>query len=222
MIIAPYEGDFAAALATAARAKGWETACAKRSLPLDPTVSTEREGARENRDLPWNPASYVSAAALALSAEASPASVETLVLICDAGSAGASLFDGSPGGLAASLEAGVSGPVYLCREMARRFDARSAGRILLVSVEGPTGKGEGHAPGSTAFQTLVGAAFRGLGEGLFDRAKISAWSAWGLVDRSGKPEVAADFALRLLDEQKTGKSGRWLPFNGKAGLFGVF
>ena len=67
-----------------------------------------------------------------------------------------------------------------------------------------------------AFASLVQGAFRGLGEGLFDHARGAPWTAWGILDRSGRPEAAVDFALRLLDEQKPAKSGRWLPFNGKA------
>jgi hypothetical protein len=222
MIIAPFEGDFATKLAAAARAAGWRTALARTSVPGQEGPG---EGLAEGDDPPrlaWNPASYVSAGALSLSAGSRFDDLETLVIVCDPSDSDRSLFESSPGGLGSSIEAAVAGPVFLAREFARLFGARKSGRILMVSVEGAPRHEDGAAPGSGAFASLVSSAFRGLGEGLFDRARGASWSAWGIVEKSGKHEAAADFALRLLDEQKTTKSGRWLSFNGKAGIFGVF
>ncbi len=217
MLIAPFEGSFAAAMAAAAQAAGWKTALADRQGGRDDKAPEALEG---SMTLPWNPASYISAGALCLSAASALGEPDCLVLICDPEPDGVSLFDGSVGQLGSSIEASVSGPVFLAREMTRRFEARKSGKILLVSVQAATGASAALSPG--AFSTLVNAAFQGLGEGLFRRARGAEWSAWGLAERSAKPDAAAEFALRLLDEQKTTKSGRWLPYNGKAGLFGVF
>jgi hypothetical protein len=211
MLIAPFEGDFAEALAAAAHDAGWKVALASRSGGVD-----EGDGsASDSRGtlVPWNPASYVSAGALALTASSTLGEIDVLVLVCDPKTSETSLYDGSAGRLGTAFEAAVTGPLYLAREMIRRFETAKAGRLLLVSAE---------AEQSTSWSTLVGAAFRGLGETAFARARGATWSAWGLAERSGKVEAAADFALRLLEEQKTAKSGRWLPYNGKSGIFGVF
>ena len=222
MIIAPFEGDFAAALAAAARGAGWKTALASRAGLHEAGPVPKDVGSSDSAIRPWNPASYVSAGALALASASALGEADALVLVWDPATDDSSLFDGPPGRLGSSLEAAIEGPVYLAREMVRRFEARGAGRIVLISMESTSSGGEGDAPGSAAFPTLVSAAFRGLGEGLFARARGARWSAWGIADRGGKPEAAIDFALRLLDEPKTSKAGRWLPFGGKAGIFGVF
>jgi len=231
MIIAPFAGSFSSALDRSAQAAGWRTLRACRSEPPTRTEAfASAEAGRGERgpagaasteapriDIPWNPASYVSAGALALAA----GEAEVLVIVHEPDGADPSLFDAGPGGLGSALAAATEGPVYLAREFVRRFELAGKGRILLVSVEAPE-RAAGSAPGSSAFPALVAGAFRGLGEGLFDRARPGSFSAWGIQDRSGKPEAAAEFALRLLEEPKTSKSGRWLPYNGKAGIFGVF
>ena len=211
MLIAPFEGDLAEALASAAQGAGWKVGLAWRGGSVE-----EGDGAASHPKgtlLPWNPASYVSAGALALTATSALGEIDVLVLVCDPKTSETSLYDGSAGRLGTAFEAAVTGPLYLTREMIRRFETVKAGRLLLVSAE---------AEPNTSWSTLVGAAFRGLGETAFARARGATWSAWGLAERSGKIEAAAEFALRLLEEQKTAKSGRWLPYNGKSGIFGVF
>jgi hypothetical protein len=220
MIIAPAEGDFAAALTKGAAASGWATALAATG-PVPADVPPDGGAVHGELRFPWNPGSYVSAGALGLNLDAAFGNPDTLVLVCDPATTDRSLFDASPGGVGSALEAAVQGPVFLVREFLRRLEARKTGRIILVSVEASAGNGAA-APGAGAYASLVSSAFRGLGEGLFDRARGATWSAWGIVDRGDKPEASADFVLRLLEEQKTAKSGRWLTFNGKAGIFGVF
>jgi hypothetical protein len=183
-----------------------------------------REGAQqgERATLPWNPASYVSAGALSIAARSAFGEIDAAVLVADPACWDISLLDGPPGLIAASIEAAVAGPAWLAREIIRRFEARKEGRMLLVSLDEAEGAIEGRAAPGLAFSALTRGAFMGLGEGLFTRARGASWSAWGIDERSGKVDLAAAFALKLLDEPKTAKSGRWLPFTGRSGIFGVF
>jgi hypothetical protein len=226
MIIAPGEGASAFAIAEAARGSGWRVTLARSSglteRPGNPKIGpAAAQASSRERDsiLDWSPASYVSAGALAIKAS-SLEPVEVLVLVSEPENGGPALFDGAPGSLAASLEEATLGPIWLAREMIHRFEAGRPGKVLAVSVESPD-ESQG-ASGEGAWTTYVRSAFRGFGEGLFDRAKGARWTAWGIADRSGKPEALAAFAIALLDEGKEAKSGRWLPFSGKSGLFGIF
>jgi hypothetical protein len=98
----------------------------------------------------------------------------------------------------------------------RYFEARKSGSLLLFAVEAP-----GETPRGPA-AALAAEAFRGLGEGLFAQGRAASWQAFGLQDASGLEAESARFAIRLLDEGKSGKSGRWLRFTGKPGIFGMF
>ena len=226
MIIAPGEGMAVTALADAARAVGWRVLLAQRAGDAEetgPRGSVPRSPIRppsgDGDILTWNPASYVSAGALAINAS-SLGPIDALVLVSEPEKYGPSLFDGAPGSLATGLEEATLGPIWLAREIIRRFEAGEGGRVLAVSVEGP--EEAQRAAGEQAWTAFVQSAFRGFGEGLFDRAREARWKAWGIADKSGKYEALADFAIAILEEGKVAKSGRWLPFNGKAGIFGIF
>ncbi len=228
MIIAPGEGASALVIADAARGAGWRVILARRTGVAErpaspkgvPPLSETNLASRDEEAIPdWNPASYVSAGALAIKAS-SLGPIDTLVLMSEPDEEGPSIFDGAPGSLAASLEEVTLGPIWLAREMIRRFETGKPGRILAVSVESPN-EAPG-VPGEGARTAFVKSAFRGFGEALFNRAQNARWKAWGIADRSGKPEALAAFAIAILDEGKEAKSGRWLPFNGKSGLFGIF
>ena len=228
MIIAPGEGSVASAIAEAARSAGWRVILARRSDPSDipasarsvsPKSAAQPAPGEGEAFLNWNPASYVSAGALAIKAS-SMAPIDALVLVSEPETGGPALFDGAPGNLAASLEEATLGPVWLAREMIRRFESGKTGGLLAVSVESP--EEAQRVPGEGAWSAFVSSAFRGFGEGLFDRARGARWKAWGIADRSGKPEALGAFAIALLEEGKEAKSGRWLAFNGKPGLFGIF
>jgi len=225
MIIAPGEGETAQAIAVAARAAGWTVVLARRSAAGETAARGTDEPSRGGPpafgdvSLPWNPASYVSAGALAIGAS-SKDEIDALVLVSALEGEEPSLFDGPPGSLAGALEQATAGPVWLSREMLRRFEARKSGKVLAVSVE--KAPREGTAPGETAWASFVAGTFRGFGEGLFDRARGARWKAWGIVDKSGKPAALASFAIALIEEGKETKSGRWLSFNGKGGIFGIF
>ncbi len=228
MIIAAGEGATALAIAEAARASGWRVTLARSSgiaeRPASPKVdpapaAAHHSSMKKDSIIDWNPASYVSAGALAIKAS-SPEPVDVLVLVSEPERGGPALFDGAPGSLAANLEESTLGPIWLAREMIHRFEAGKSGSVLAVSVESPE-EIQG-VPGEGAWTAYLRSSFRGFGEGLFDRAQGARWKAWGIADRSGKPEALAAFAIALLDEGKEAKSGRWLPFNGKSGLFGIF
>ena len=94
--------------------------------------------------------------------------------------------------------------------------AREGGALLLLGEEPP----EDAPLGPVA--VLAAGAFRGPGEGLFAASAEAPYDVYGVADRGGLPAEAARFALRLLEEGKSGKSGRWLRYGGKAGIFGVF
>lgn len=215
MIIAPAEGETAGAIASVAASAGWKVVPAELPPRRGDALGEVRAGTDR---LVWNPASFVSAGTLALTAAKSLGPVDAVVILSSPADADRSLFGGSPGSIASALEAFVQGPAYLTREILRLFDGQRSGKLLLVSIE-PQSEGEG---GRDAFASLVNGAFRGLGEGIFERGKGAAWTAFGIVEKSGKPGTVAEFALRLLDDSKASKNGRWLPFNGKAGLFGMF
>lgn len=225
MIIAPGEGPAALAIAQAARNAGWRVISARKQgasgSPRAGASASTSPGDLEGGELilGWNPASYISAGALAINA-VSAGPIDALVIVSEPEGEGPSLFDGAPGSLAAGLEEASLGPVWIAREMIRRFESVKAGQLLAVSIEGFDETPR--APGEAAWPAFVRSAFRGFGEGLFDRARGAAWKAWGIADRGGKPEALAAFAIALLDEGKGAKSGRWLPFNGKSGLFGIF
>jgi len=185
----------------------------------------------DSLSIPWNPSSYISTGGLLLAARNALGEIHSAIIICDPGAERAAggrsdLFGGTPGGSQAYIEENCLGPALLIRELVRRFRARRSGRILLLYVDR-----EAEAPLGPS-QALIAGAFKGLGEGLFSAAKAEAaknastktasWSAFGVADSSGSPEATARFALKLMDDPKAGKAGRWLRFAGKSGIFGVF
>ena len=126
------------------------------------------------------------------------------------------LFASAPGAVETALASSCLGPALLARELVRCFEARKSGALLLFAVEAPSDAPRGPAA------SLASAAFRGLGDGLFAQGRAASWQAFGLQDASGLEAESARFAVRLLDEGKSGKSGRWLRFTGKPGIFGMF
>ncbi|MBL8968201.1 MAG: hypothetical protein JNG85_14435, partial [Spirochaetaceae bacterium] len=166
--------------------------------------------------LSWNPASFVSASALLIAARNALGELDAAVILSEPGAMRADLLGGKPGEIEAAIQDATLGPALLVRELARRFEARKSGDILLLGAEPPEDAPLGPAA------ALAAGAFRGLGEGLFVAAERAPYEAYGVSDKGGDPAQAARFAIRLLDERKSGKSGRWLRFGGKAGIFGVF
>lgn len=164
---------------------------------------------------PWNSDSYISTGALFLSASTAAGEIESAILLCEPPAPGPDLLGSTPGTIASFLEKETLGPAFLARELARRFEARRRGKLLLIAAEAPE-----TPPFGPATALAVG-AFRGLGDGLFTASREASWSCYGIIEKSGKPELAARFGLRLLEEPKPSKAGRWLPFSGKPGLFGV-
>jgi hypothetical protein len=223
ILIAPGEGPLALALAAEARQAGWKCALAVKAgdpAPAAQALSSPGSGAASRAEpvsdklsFSWNPASYVSASALAIAATAAIGEIEVLALVADPATALPDLLLATPGAAAAGIESACLGPALLAREMLRRFAARGRGRILLLCAEQPA-----DAPAGPA-AALAAGAFRGLGDGIF---ATGGHAAWGVIDASGQVELAARFALRLLDEKKAGKTGRWLRFTGKPGIFGIF
>lgn len=231
ILIAPFDGPLAAALAEAAKGGDWHVALAvspratppkaggpkREEAPAQaPEAPAENRGAAGAVVLPYDPASYVSASALVTAASNALGEIETAVIVAGPQAGLADLFACKPGEIGALVGARCAGPLYLVRELARRFEARKSGRILLMTSERP----KDAVPGPAA--ALVEGAFEGLGLGLFAQTAGASWSAFGLIDASGQPERAARYALSLLEDPKASKAGRWLRYTGKNGLFGTF
>jgi len=231
ILIAPFDGPLAGALAQAAREAGWAAALAtaprrraeapRESVREDARDEPGAERAPEAPEagagcvaLPYDPESYVSTAALVTAACNALGDIDVAVLVADRRADLVDLSAGKPGELGSLVGGLCAGPLYLVRELARRFEARKSGAILLATPERPRDAGAG------AVAALAEGAFEGLGRGLFAQAEGSCWRAFGLVDASGQPDRAARYALSLLEDPRGSKAGRWLRYTGKAGLFG--
>jgi hypothetical protein len=221
ILIAPFEGPLAAAIADEAGGAGWTVGFgraqrrgAAAGAGSAPGGEVPGEGPSGAVAIAYEPRSFVSASTLVISAENALGPLDAAVIVFDPSGAKAELLDAKPGELAALVEERCSGPLFLAREIVRRFEARGAGRLLLVAPESPRDAAQGPAA------AMAEKAFEGLGSGLFAAASSSAWSAYGIRDASGQADRLARFALELLSEPKPSKAGRWLRYSGKAGLFG--
>lgn len=223
ILIAPSSPSaLAAALADEARTAGWRVVLA-RTVPAQGEASQAASSGPalahpEDPDfleLPVNPSSYVSVAALLLSVRNAFGDPDAAVLVQDTSGLRLDLLGGSAGEVETSLHREALGPALLAREVLRGFSSRGRGSFLLACAEA-----EGGTLGPAA--SLVAAAFQGLGDGIFAAAKESPWEALGVLDKGSNPQETARFCVRLLGENKGGKAGRWLKFTGKPGLFGVF
>jgi hypothetical protein len=209
ILIAPYEGPLAAALAAEALSAGWSVALGLvRAAPQLP--GEVPEGAVI---IYYEPRSYVSVASLALSARNAQGELDAAVLVFDPAGAKADFLSGRPGDLAALVEGRCAGPLFLARELVRRFEGRR-GSLLLLAPESPRDAALG------PLASMADGAFEGLGTGLFAAAAASTWTAYGIRDASGQPDRAARLALELLGEARPAKAGRWLRHTGKSGIFG--
>jgi hypothetical protein len=224
ILIAPFEGPLAAALAEGAAAAGWRIALAT-ARALAPQGEAARPLAAPAPEAPpspagavalsYDPRSCASAAALVVSATtALGGELGAAALIAGPASAKAAFPAGRPADIAQLVDERCAGPLYLAREVVRRFEAKGSGRILLFAQESPRDAEAGPAA------AMAYGAFEGLGRGLFAAAAGAGWSAYGLRDSSGTPDRAARFALELLEESRPSKAGRWMRFSGKSGLFG--
>lgn len=229
---APYGGPLSSALVAEARAAGYAVALALRAEPRAAAKPPAKAGAAKDgrtREaepeaapadevsvLAWNPSSFVSASALALAAKNALGELEAAVILSEPVAIRADLLGGGPGEVETAIAEATLGPALLSRELARRFEARKSGALLLLCVEPPDDAPLGPAA------ALAAGAFRGLGEGLFAASAEAPYDVYGVADRGGSPAETARFVLRLLSEGKSGKAGRWLRFGGKAGIFGVF
>jgi len=215
ILIAPFNGPVAAAVAAEARAAGWTLALA---LAREPKSEAKEPADRESGDsftLSYNPASFVSVSAMVHEARNALGEIDAAVLIADPAAVRADFTAGRPGELGAAVEEQCAGPLYLARELVRRFEAHKSGRIVLVAPERPRDAALG------PLASLAAGAFEGLGEGLFTSAQGASWSAAGVLEASGLPEKAARFVLALLEEKRQNKTGRWIRYTGKGGIFGA-
>jgi hypothetical protein len=216
ILIAPFDGPLAAALASEAGGAGWSVALGVGS-PSSPPAETRAEalpGKTQSACINYDGRSFVSASALVLAAENAIGPLGAAVLVFDPAAAKADFMAAKPGELSLLVDERCSGPLFLVRELARRFEARNSGRLLLLAPESPRDAAIGPAA------SMADGAFEGLGVGLFAAAASSSWSAYGLRDASGQADRVARYALELLSEPKPTKAGRWLRYSGKGGLFG--
>jgi hypothetical protein len=230
ILIAPFDGPLAAALAAEAEGAGWSAALAlARGGPSGVAEAGAGSGAAEDGParreeasgrradaiaIAYEPRSFVSASALVLSAENALGPLDAAALVFDPAGARAEFLGAKPGELAALVEERCSGPLFLARELVRRFEARGSGRLILVAPESPRDAALGPAA------AMAEKAFEGLGAGLFAAAASAVWSVYGIRDASGQADRLARFALELLAEPKPSKAGRWLRYSGKGGIFG--
>jgi len=231
ILIAPFEGPLASAVAGAARGAGWSTALATAPRPSNgaggkaaeesggqPELGagglTGQGGGADTAALPYDPASYVSASALLAATLAALGDIDAAVIVADRSAASPDFAAARAGELAAFVGARCAGPLYLARELARHFEARKSGKLLLLTSEPPRDAALG------PLSALAGGAFEGLGKGLFSAAEGSGWAAFGVVDATGEADRAARYALELLEDPRASKAGRWLRFTGKGGFFG--
>lgn len=215
ILIAPFNGPLASAIAEEARAAGWTVALAYADAAIREGGAAIGGPEADARALSYTPSSFVSVSAMILQAATALGHIDAAVLIGDPSTVRAGFPGERPGELGAIVEAQCAGPLYLARELSRRFDARRAGSIVLVTPERPRDA----APGPVA--SLVWGAFEGLGTGLFALAAGAPWSAYGVLEASALPERAAQFVLALLQDQKGSKAGRWIRHTGKSGIFGT-
>jgi hypothetical protein len=219
ILIAPFDGPLAAAMASEASNDGWSVALALARRPGAsaggaPADAAAAGGRPNSATLDYDPRSFVSASSLVLSAINALGELDVAVLVFDPAAAKADFLSGRPGELAGLVEERCAGPLFLARELVRRFEARRSGTLLLLAPESPRDAALGPAA------SMADGAFEGLGAGLFAAAAGSSWSAYGLRDASGQADRAARYALDLLGESKPGKAGRWLRYTGKSGIFG--
>jgi hypothetical protein len=224
ILIAPFDGPLAAALASEAAKAGWSVAMALArsgavpggSAPVaeDAPPAAPAPAGPASATLYYDPRSFVSASALAISAENAIGPLDALALVFDPAAARAGFLEAKPGELASLVEERCAGPLFLAREVVRRFEARRSGRIVLIAPERPRDAALGPAA------AMADGAFEGLGAGLFAAAEGAAWCAFGVRDASGQSERAARYALDLLAGPKPSKAGRWARYSGKGGLFG--
>ncbi len=213
ILIAPYEGVLAAALAERARDTGWSVVlAAAQKTTSNPQNPAPLPGTKV---VAYEPRSCASVSALILSAaNALGKEIEAAVIMSGAVTDKADFPAGRPADIAQLVDTHCAGPLYLARELVRRFEERGRGRILLFALENPR-DAEAGPPAA-----LVYGAFEGLGRGLFAASSGKTWNAYGLRDAGGQPDRAARFALELLEEGRPARAGRWIRFSGKSGLFG--
>jgi len=177
---------------------------------------------------PLTPGSFVSSTTLFMSVRNALGDPDVVAIVpCSPGAGGGAagatgaaaggvdLVGGGPGEAESAIQRGTLGPAMLVREALRCFGSKKAGRLVLLGAET-----EGETLGPAA--SLVAGAFRGLGDGVFVASREAPWEAFGILDKGDNPVETARFVLRLLEDGRGGKSGRWLRFTGKPGLFGVF
>jgi len=228
ILVAPYEGPLAAALVSEARAAGWTVAIAVSGVAVSgvagsagPSEAPAGDAAAPSGVTAFvlTPGSFVSSTTLFMSVRNALGDPDVVAIV--SGSAGggsvggADLVGGKPGEVEAAIQRETLGPAMLAREALRCFGTKKAGRLVLLGAE-PEGEAQGPAA------ALAAGAFRGLGDGIFAASKEAPWEAFGILDKGDSPSETARFVLRLLEDGRGGKSGRWLRFTGKPGLFGVF
>jgi len=174
----------------------------------------EAQGRAGSTVLSWNPSSYISTTALLLAAQNAVGPLGAAVIF--EGGQTVDLLSSAPGSIEAEICAGCLGPSFLARGLIRQFEEQKSGSLLLYQKEIPPETPRGPAA------ALEAAAFRGLGDGLFEQGRGAGWQVFGILDSGGSEAEAARFAFRLLEDGKGGKTGRWLRFNGKSGIFGIF
>ena len=224
ILIAPFEGPLAAALAQEARLQGWSVAVARTESSTTKTPAETKVPAPAPAEaaaasspalipLPWNPSSYVSTSALFLAAKNALGDFDVVILLAQTKALRTDLVGGKPGEVESSLHQAAIGPALLVRETLRGFEARRSGTLVFVDREA---EARGPAEG------LVSGAFSGLAEGVFAVSREASWEAFGILDKAEVPEDTVRFIFKLLEEKKSGKTGRWLKFTGKTGPFGIF
>jgi len=215
ILIAPFDGPVAAALAAEAHAAGWATALALAGETESRPQKDEPADRLKSLRLAYNPASFISVSSMILQARNTLGSIDAAILLGNGMTIQGGFGGDRPGELGAAVERHSIGPLFVARELCRIFDQQRAGRILLLAPERPRDAAIGAAA------SLVAGAFEGLGTGLFTMAESAPWKAFGIFESGGAPERVARFALATLEDPKASRAGRWIRHTGKAGIFGA-
>lgn len=227
-LVAPYDEPLARAVAAEARVLGRSVAAL---LPGADAVRQARKGRREEspeleasdtdlrsaseeRPIPWNPSSFVSARAAVLEASVRFGSVDEAVLVISPGSAPG--LTAKPAELERILQDRVLSVLWLARELLTHFTARGSaggpGRLIFVLAD------RGQLPRDPVGAAAFGAV-SSFASALAESAPDAPYDIWTVQDSCPQDDLAAQYLSRILQAPPERRPGRVLRFTGRNPLF---
>lgn len=228
-LVAPYDEPLARAAAVEARILGRSVAALS---PGSAESRTSRKGRREEaseaepfaaspdapspeeRPIPWNPPSFVSARTAVLEASVRFGSVDEAVLVVSPGSAPE--LSAKPAEIERALQDRTLSIVWLVRELLTHFAARPSaagpGRLILVLAD------RGQSPRDPIASASFG-AISAFAASLAESAADAPYEVWAVQDSCPQDDLAAQYIRRILQAPPERRPGRVLRFTGKSSLF---